>query len=111
VQRQTRDSRQPERTGAAEHGSRVIYSDGSRSQATPSRHNANGGLVRAAVNFRACELVIGKVIPVQAVEALRLREVEVSTFSDIRLTGGGKVVSPTRQLPFTPRKIPGTHFC
>jgi hypothetical protein len=38
-------------------------------------------------------------------------EVEVPTFSDIRLTEGGKVVSPTRRPLFTPRKIPGTHFC
>jgi hypothetical protein len=34
----------------------------------------------------------GKVIPVQAVEALR---VEATTFSDIQLTDGSKVVSPT----------------
>jgi hypothetical protein len=34
------------------------------------------------------------------------------TFSlDIRLTDGGKVVSLTRLPPFTPKKIPGTHFC
>jgi hypothetical protein len=30
---------------------------------------------------------------------------------DSRLTDGGEVVSPTRRQPFTPRKIPGTHFC
>jgi hypothetical protein len=42
---------------------------------------------------------------------LELREVEVPTFSDIRLINGGKVVSPTRRPLFTPRKIPGTHFC
>jgi hypothetical protein len=42
---------------------------------------------------------------------LGLREVEAPTFSDIRLTNGGKVVSPTRRPLFTPRKIPGTHFC
>jgi hypothetical protein len=39
-----------------------------------------------------------------------LREIEAPTFSDIRLIDGGKVVSPTRQPLFTPRKIPGTHF-
>jgi hypothetical protein len=39
------------------------------------------------------------------------REVEVPTFSDIRLTDHGKVVSPMRRLPFTPRNIPGTNFC
>jgi hypothetical protein len=42
---------------------------------------------------------------------LGLRDVESPTFSDIRLTDGGKVVSPTRWPLFTPRKIPGTHFC
>jgi hypothetical protein len=29
---------------------------------------------------------------------------------DSRLTDGGEVISPTRRPPFTPRKIPGTHF-
>jgi hypothetical protein len=38
-----------------------------------------------------------------------LREVEAPTFSNIRLTDGGKVVSVGRFLP--PRKMPGTHFC
>jgi hypothetical protein len=42
---------------------------------------------------------------------LELREVEAPTFSHIRLTDGGKVVSPTRRPLFTPRKIRGTHFC
>jgi hypothetical protein len=38
--------------------------------------------------------------------------VEAPTFSlDNRFTDGGEVVSFTRRLPFTPRKIPGTHFC
>jgi hypothetical protein len=31
-------------------------------------------------------------------------------FPDNRLTYGGEVVSLTRRLPFTPRKIPGTHL-
>jgi hypothetical protein len=31
-------------------------------------------------------------------------------FLDNRLTDGGEV-SLTRLPPFTPRKIPGTHFC
>jgi hypothetical protein len=53
----------------------------------------------------------GKVIPVQAVEGLKLREVEAPTFSDIRPTDGGKVVSPMRRPLFTTSKIPGTHFC
>jgi hypothetical protein len=42
---------------------------------------------------------------------LRLPEVWDPTFSDIRLTDGGKVVSPTRRPLFTARKIHGTHFC
>jgi hypothetical protein len=46
--------------------------------------------------------VKGKVIPVQAVRPLGLREVEAPTFSDIRLIDGGKVVSLMRWLPFTP---------
>jgi hypothetical protein len=32
-------------------------------------------------------------------------------FLDNCLTDGGEVVSLTCQLPFTPRKIPGSHFC
>jgi hypothetical protein len=36
---------------------------------------------------------------------LELREVEALTFSDIRLTDGGKVVSPTRWPFFTPGKF------
>jgi hypothetical protein len=40
-----------------------------------------------------------------------IAKVEAPTFSDIRLIDGGKVVSPTRRLLFTPRKIPVTHFC
>jgi hypothetical protein len=34
-----------------------------------------------------------------------LQEVEALTFSDIWLTGGGKVVSPMRRPLFTPRHI------
>jgi hypothetical protein len=41
---------------------------------------------------------------------LGLREVQAPTFSDIRLTDGGKVVSLTRRPLFTPRKIPGYSF-
>jgi hypothetical protein len=44
----------------------------------------------------------GKVIPVQGVETLGLlREVEATTFSDIRLIDGGKFASPTRRMLFT----------
>jgi hypothetical protein len=35
---------------------------------------------------------------------------ETSRFSNF-LDDGGHVVSLTRRAPFTPRKIPGTHFC
>jgi hypothetical protein len=41
---------------------------------------------------------------------LGLWDIEVPTFSR-QLTDGGKVVSLTRQPYFTPRKVPGTHFC
>jgi hypothetical protein len=41
-----------------------------------------------------------------------LWDVEFPIFSlDSRLTDGGKIVSLTRRPPFTPRKIPDTHFC
>jgi hypothetical protein len=41
-----------------------------------------------------------------------LWDVEAPIFSlDNRLTDGDEVVSLTRRPPFTPRKIPGTHFC
>jgi hypothetical protein len=40
-----------------------------------------------------------------------LREVESPTFSDIRLTDDGKVVSPTCPTLFTPRQIPCSQFC
>jgi hypothetical protein len=44
--------------------------------------------------------------------SLGLREVEAPTFClDNRPTDGSKVVSPTRGPLFTPKKIPGTHFC
>jgi hypothetical protein len=43
---------------------------------------------------------------------LGLREIKAPTFClDNRFTDGGEVVSPTRRPLFTPRKIPGTHFC
>jgi hypothetical protein len=42
---------------------------------------------------------------------LGLREVEAPAFSDMRLTDGGKVVSPMRRPLFTPRKIPDTLIC
>jgi hypothetical protein len=42
---------------------------------------------------------------------LGLREVQPPTLSDIRLIDGGKVVGPLPRPLFTPRKIPGSHFC
>jgi hypothetical protein len=48
----------------------------------------------------------------QAVKAIGLWDFDAPTFSlDNRLTDGGKVVSLKRRLSFTPRNIPGTHFC
>jgi hypothetical protein len=32
-------------------------------------------------------------------------------FLDNRLTDGGEIVNLMRRSPFTPTKIPGTHFC
>jgi hypothetical protein len=74
---------------------------------------------RDAVQRWACRLVLdlylggkGKAIPVtghggpQCCETLRLPH-----FLDNQLTEGSEVVSLTDQLPFTPRKIPCTHFC
>jgi hypothetical protein len=52
-----------------------------------------------------------KLSPYGLWEPFGLREVEAPTLSDIRLTDGVKFVSPTRRPLFTPRKIPGTHFC
>jgi hypothetical protein len=54
----------------------------------------------------------GKAIPVagrggpQGYETSRLTH-----FVDNQLIVGGEVVSLRRRPPFTPRKIPGTHFC
>jgi hypothetical protein len=49
-------------------------------------------------------ILLDKVIPVQAVRPLGLREVEAPTFSDIQLTDGGTVVSPTSRPHFTPHE-------
>jgi hypothetical protein len=41
-----------------------------------------------------------------------LWDIEASTFSlDNRFTDDGEAVILPRRTPFTPRKIPGTHFC
>jgi hypothetical protein len=61
--------------------------------------------------FDICHM-IKKAVPVtgrgdlQGCERSRLPH-----FLDNRLTDAGEVVSLTRRPPFTPRKIPGTHFC
>jgi hypothetical protein len=57
-------------------------------------------------------LVKGKAIPVtgrggpEGCETWRF-----PNFPHNRLTDGGEVVSHKQRPPFTPRKIPGTHFC
>jgi hypothetical protein len=45
--------------------------------------------------------------------ALRIysKTLKLLHFIGNRLTDGGKVVGLTRWPPFTPRKIPSTHFC
>jgi hypothetical protein len=54
----------------------------------------------------------GNAIPVtghggpEGCEMLRLPH-----FLDNQLTDGGEAVSLMSQLPYNPRKIPGTHFC
>jgi hypothetical protein len=53
----------------------------------------------------------GKAIPVTGREGPQGCETSrLSHFLDNRLTDGDEVVSLTRRPPFTPRKIPGTHF-
>jgi hypothetical protein len=53
----------------------------------------------------------GKYIPVTGRGGSQGREMSsISHFPDNRLTDGGEVVSLTRRPPFTPSKIPGTHF-
>jgi hypothetical protein len=54
----------------------------------------------------------GKAIPVTGHEGpLGCETSRLPHFLENRLKDGGEVVSPMHQLPFTPRKIPGTHFC
>jgi hypothetical protein len=54
----------------------------------------------------------GKAIPVTGREGPYSCETSrLSHFLDNQLTDGGEVVSLTCRPPFTPRKIPGTHFC
>jgi hypothetical protein len=55
--------------------------------------------------------VKGKAIPVERPwKPIGLWDVEAAEFLDNLLTDGGEI-SLTRRPPFTPRKIPGTHFC
>jgi hypothetical protein len=54
----------------------------------------------------------GKTIPVTGCEGpWGCETLRIPHFVDNRLTDAGEIVSLTRQPPFTPRKIPGTHFC
>jgi hypothetical protein len=55
---------------------------------------------------------IGKDIPVTVRGGPYVCETSVLPhFLDSRLTNSGEVVSLAHRPPFTPRKIPGTHFC
>jgi hypothetical protein len=62
--------------------------------------------------YLICSVKKGEIIPVTGhgdpwgCETTRLPQ-----FLDNRLTDGGEVVGLERQPPFTPRKIPGIHFC
>jgi hypothetical protein len=63
--------------------------------------------------FSSCIMAVkGKAIPVTVHEGSYGCETSrLPHFLDSRLTDGDEVVSPTRRPPFTPRKIPDTHFC
>jgi hypothetical protein len=59
-----------------------------------------------------CLGVKGKAIPVTGRGGPRVCETSrLPHFLGNRLKDVGKVVSHTLRPPFTPRKIPGTHFC
>jgi hypothetical protein len=59
-----------------------------------------------------CKKGKGKAIGVTGREGPQVCETSrLPHFLGNRLTDGGEFVSPTRRPPFTPRKIPGTHFC
>jgi hypothetical protein len=54
----------------------------------------------------------GKAIPVTGrQEPLGCETSRIPHFLDNWFIDGGEVVSLTRRPPFTPKKIPGTHFC
>jgi hypothetical protein len=58
------------------------------------------------------EVKKGKAIPITGPEGpCGCERSRLPHFLDNRLTDGGKVVSFTRRPPFTPKKIPRTHFC
>jgi hypothetical protein len=64
------------------------------------------------VLFQMCTVKKGKAIPVTSNEGPKGCEMlKLPHFLDDRPMDGGEVVSLTHRLPFTPRKIPGTHFC
>jgi hypothetical protein len=93
-----------------------------RSWSTATLHRApfwgitkafRGGLLLETTGFNIQEeagIGKGKAILVTGREGPQGCETSRIRFLDNRLTDGNKVVSPTRQPPFTPRKIPGTHF-
>jgi hypothetical protein len=59
-----------------------------------------------------CHSGKGKAIPLTGREGPKgLGDVKAPTFLDSRLTDGGEVVSLMCWPSFTPREIPGTHFC
>jgi hypothetical protein len=68
-------------------------------------HTTQNGTIRVIISYLEVFRMYRQWRP------LGLREVEAPTFSDIRFTDGGKVVSRTRRPAFTLRNIPGTYFC
>jgi hypothetical protein len=56
---------------------------------------------------RTLKVKLARWITVEAHRVVRRRG---SQFLD-NLDNGGEIISLTHQPPFTPRKIPGAHFC
>jgi hypothetical protein len=57
-----------------------------------------------------CNILKVNLSPLQALKAHRIVRSRLPHFPNNQLTDGGDAVISTRRLPFTPRKILGTHF-
>jgi hypothetical protein len=79
-------------------------------------HKHTNTLCRQSVGFFKCETrsydKIGRAVPVTGRRGpLGCETSRLPHSLDNQFTGGGEVVRLTSRPPFTPRKIPGTHFC